>query len=118
MRSTPTILAIIRKQLKIKIVDKRDSIALQINRIFKTRITTAKSHVDLLKEMSAIEIFNNRFYAEAKVKLKVNSKIENIPMNRILNHQSTMLRDMIDEKKHLAKEIAMKKMKQRFDEIT
>lgn len=94
-RKEKTILAVYPRPLKVKVMDSVDALLLMLNRIVGTRFTSIKKPIQLLKDMPALKIANKGFYANAKIKLKVNSKFEVQSTDDILQRQSHFMKDLI-----------------------
>lgn len=109
-----TILAAYPRPYKIRVADSADTFLLMLNRIVGTRFTTIKKPIQLLKEMPALKIANKGFYANAKVKVKVNSKFEVASTEEIFQRQSEFMKGLIEENKQEIKNRAEEKFNERF----
>jgi hypothetical protein len=105
-RKKKTILAAYPRPFKVKVMDSVDALLLMLNRIVGTRFTTIKKPIQLLNEMPALKIANKGFYANAKVKLKVNSKFEVASTEEILQRQSHFMQGLILENQQVVKDKA------------
>lgn len=116
MKNEKNILAAYYNPIKLKLIDSPDAIVLTVNRIAGTKFTTNKKPIQLLKEMPALKIANQGFYANAKIKLKVNSKFEVASTEEILERQSAFMKAIFEDNKHLIKNIAFEKIQERRSE--
>lgn len=105
-RKKKTILAVYPRPFKVKVMDSVDALMLMLNRIVGTRFTTIKKPIQLLNEMPALKIANKGFYANAKVKLKVNSKFEVASTKEVLQRQSHFMQGLILENQQVVKDKA------------
>lgn len=114
MKKQQTIFAAYHRPIKVKFIDTVDAITLNINRITGTKFTTTKKPLQLIKEMPALKIANNRFYATAKSKLEVNALFEISNKEEILHRQSEFMKEMLAENQNTIKEVALENYNQRY----
>ena len=105
-RKEKAILAAYPRLLKVKVMDSVDALLLMLNRIVGTRFTSIKKPIQLLKDMPALKIANKGFYANAKIKLKVNSKFEVQSTEEILQRQSLFMKGLVLENQQIVKDKA------------
>lgn len=105
-RKEKAILAAYPRPFKAKVMNSVDALLLMLNRIVGTRFITIKKPIQLLKEMLALKIANKGFYANAKVRLKVNSKFEVASTDEILQKQSYFMKELILNNQEAVKEKA------------
>jgi hypothetical protein len=105
-RKKKTILAAYPRPFRVKVMDSVDVLLLMLNRIVGTRFTTIKKPIQLLNEMPALKIANKGFYANARGKLKVNSKFEVASTEEILKRQSIFMKGLILENQQAIKDKA------------
>jgi len=110
MKRQQTIFAAFHKPIKIELSDSVDTIMLQINRIGGTRFKTVKEPLQLLKEMPALNISENIFYAGSTKKIRQNSKLSFASAEEILLRQSEFMKDFIEEHKQSIKDISLRRL--------
>ena len=98
--------------IRIIIVNKQDSIKIKLNRLPKFNFVTSKRPVQIIKEISAIKIVENDFYANAKLKINLNTKLEIVNFNNIFKQQSNLLKEVIEENKEEIRQRAMNQFNQ------
>jgi len=113
MEKEKTILAAYCRPIKLKFFESTDVIKLKINRIAGTKFTTYKKPLQLLKEMPALKIANEGFYANAKVKFSINSRFEVQSTNELFAFQSAFIKQLIADNEAAIKESAAKKFEER-----
>lgn len=92
--------------IKITVLNNTDSIKIKLNRLPKFNFVTSKRPVQIIKEMPAIKIIEDDFYANAKLKIKLNAKLEIVNYNNIFKQQSNLLKEVIKENKEEIRERA------------
>jgi len=113
MEKEKTILAAYCRPIKLKFLESSEVIKLKINRIAGTKFTTHKKPLQLLKEMPALKIANEGFYANAKVKFNINSRFEVQSTKELFAFQSAFIRQIIADNEEAIKENAAKKFEER-----
>jgi hypothetical protein len=113
MEMEKTMLAAYCRPIKLKFQESTDVIKLRINRIAGTKFTTHKKPLQLLKEMPALKIANEGFYANAKVKFGINSRFEVQSTKELFAFQSAFIKQLIADNEAAIKESAAKKFEDR-----
>ena len=110
-----TLVAALYRSIRLAVFQSARHIRVSLRRMPTIRLTPPLTLLQQLDRMSALTLVKKRFYANARIRLKADTKFERIATAGMLAKQSEFMRKLIEDNKEKIRNEINEKYKQQHN---